>query len=532
MVIPAVKKQIVQKGSFVFQELYCFGEQTSVSFVKEYFSFFFKGKVESSEQAQANLHLIRKDEFKTGAYRFTVKDKIKIEYRDKEGLRNAVATFLQLIELNEGDRYALKLQEIEDYADCQYRSFLIDLARGVPNIEVLKEDIKIASLAKCNKLHLHLMDSLGICYKSDVYKSSEQIRGTKIYSKEEMKDLVAYCDSLGIEIIPEIEVPSHADDLVANYPALKCETSFENASNWVVCAGKEETYAFYKGLIEEICELFPSEYIHIGADELCFDDLPELNAHCHWEECFFCQKKMQEEGFSNRTELYYYVINRICAIVQSFGRKVILWNDEIDISKPVPLSHNCIIQFWRVSNEHRGPRKGCSYRKFLEQGFQVICSPFEYCYVDLEEYANPEKIASFDYLNYEDCIAYKDQVVGCEVCAWEYGNPEYQHYKYSLRPSITLLLAKMWDRKSVVYDKEYRQALSKLLLGFFVPKKYDIFELFGSIMPPRLNDKPSYACVDNELIDKATLLNHKEILEKLEFTYSPIYRTDLLKFLV
>ena len=459
-----------------------------------------------------------------------IEDKCEIRYRDIEGVRNALATFIQSIEMK-GNQYVIQRQVIDDYPDAEYRSVLIDLARGLPKIERLKEDLKLLSLAKCNQIHFHLMDSEGICYYSDVFAFDGEINGTKRYTKEEMRELVNYCKVLRIEIVPEIEFPAHANALTKTYQCLKCQTNVENPSLWTVCLGNEDTYIFFEKLIEEICQMFPCEYIHIGGDEHCFDDVPSLHRHYYWNNCKVCKERMESEGLVNERELFYYGVKRLHKIAKKFGRKIMLWNDALDVSKPVDIPKDCIIQFWRIANKHRGPREGCSYLKLLELGYKVICSPFEYCYIDLEEYANPEKTASFDYKTYENGAVLSKNVIGAEVCAWEYGNPEYSHYNYSFVPSAILLLSKMWNRKDVVFNKSYRKSLTKLIFGFDTPKDYDVFELFGSIMPPRLNTSSSYVNLENELMDEKTLMAHEKVLTNLCFSYNIIYKQKILEMI-
>lgn len=127
----------------------------------------------------------------------------------------------------------------------------------------------------------------------------------------------------------------------------------------------------------------------------------------------------------------------------------------------------------------------------------------------LKKAAFSKKIASFNYKTYANEGEFSNKIFGCEVCAWEYGNPEYSHYIYSFVPSAILLLAKMWARRNVTCDKAYRRELSKLILGSLAPTSYELFELFGSIMPPRINGKNSYATIQNELMDVETLSRHK-----------------------
>lgn len=520
--IPFIKKQIFGTGVFRFFRLDCFGEETIVRFAVEYLSEFFSPVCTAQDEKSANVLLVCDESLQNGAYGLEIKYKCVVYYGDKEGVRNALATLLQGVCIQEG-RYVLPCQSVQDYPDCTYRSVMIDLARGLPEQVRLKEDVKRLSLAKCNKLHLHLMDALGVCYDSSVFKGQGEIRGTKLYSKADLKGLVAYCEKLGIEVIPEIEFPAHATTLTQTYPHLKCQTDVEKPSGWTVCLGNEKTYEFFEELTGEICEIFPCEYIHIGGDEHAFEDLPTQNRRYHWKDCKVCRVKMEAEKLIDERELFYYGVRRMRDIAKKAGRKIILWNDELDVSKSVDIPKDCTVQFWRIANRYRGPREGCSFEKLLQAGYDVICSPFEYCYIDLEEYANPEKLASFDYKSYENDGKYANKILGCEACAWEYGNPEYSHYTYSFTPSAILLLAKTWDRRNVTYEKAYRRELSKLILGCFTPTDYDMFELFGSIMPPRINGQNSYATVQNELIDKETLTRHKQILSDIPHTYSPFY---------
>lgn len=524
--IPYCKKQMIKNGALRFSSIRFLGEKEVCGFAQKYLGYFLEEEILLSLNDSVNVCFRYDESLQQGGYRLQIADNCEICYGDDEGVRNALATLIVLMQYKDG-AYILPCQDIEDYPDCLHRGVMIDLARGLPNQERLKEDLKRLSLAKCNKVHFHLMDEEGICYRSEVLPFEEEIRDTKIYSKQDLKNLVTYCKDLGIQVIPEIEFPAHANALTKIYPQLKCQTSLEEQSGWTVCMGNEATYVFFEKLIEEVCEIFPSEYIHIGGDEHAFNDVPALRRWYYWNDCKVCRERMEKENLANERELFYYGVKRLHAIVKKAGRKMILWNDELDVSKPIDIPKDVTVQYWRIANENRGPRKNCSYKKLLQQGFDVICSPFEYLYIELEKYANPEKIASFDYKAYGNGEEYAQNVIGCEVCAWEYGNPAYSHYLYSFTPSTVLLLAKMWDRKDVVFNKAYRETLTKLVIGVNTPKNYNLFELFGSIMPPRIKGQITYATMENELMDKETLLKHKQILSEIPYTYSPLYLQGL-----
>jgi len=528
MIIPNVKNRQLKNGIISFYKLVFIGNRYDEIFAEKYLRAY---NIDNDIRVgNLNVVLTRNDKFSSGSYFLSVDDEIRIEYTDRDGLRNALATIILSLK-QENKAFCLKKQIINDSPDLEFRSVLIDLARGLPDFDKLKEDVKRLSLAKCNYIHLHLMDSMGLCYYSDILRNDNGIKGTELYTKTQMKEFVSYCDALGIEVIPEFEIPAHANYLVETYPDLACKAEIENPSTAVVCAGSESTYLFFERLITEIIEIFPSKYIHMGGDELYVNDIPEWNWKPNWDNCNVCRQKMREEGINNTQGLYYYVVRRIYNIVKKYNKTLIMYNDEIDISKPVSIPKDTIIQFWRIAHRGRGPHKKCSFRKFLEQGFKLIVSPYEYTYIDLEEYANPEKVSWFDFKDYKKTGSLFSGVFGGEACAWDYGNPEYKHYEFSFTSAAILLLAKMWDSDQVVYNMEYRKSLTKLIIGPETPENYDIFQIFGSIMPPRINGRNSYICGDSSLLEEDEIENHKKVLNGLRDTYSPLYTSRLLKYI-
>lgn len=523
MIIPRPKKTLYSEKCLDFDRIDMLCADDERGFAAKYirmFCGFYIGYVNTEKDA--NLILKKNKLFEDNEYVINVSDKIIVEYGDAEGLRNALATLIQLIKYNNDiDTFSIGYQLISDYSDCKYRGVMIDLARGLPCFERLKEDIKRLSLAKCNYLHLHLTDSKGICYESSVFNGSD-INGTKRYTADMLKELAEWCKSLGIEIIPEIEIPAHAHYLQRTHPEFMCKCNIENQSTWCVCAANDKVYDFFGELIGELCGIFDGEYIHVGGDELCFNDFPQWNEFCHWDICEVCQERMEENNIITKTELYYLLMNKMNEIIKGFGKKMIMWNDQIDVSKPVGLSKDITVEFWRIANENRGPRKGCSFNALLSHGFNVINGNFERSYIDCEEFANPERMSAYSYLDYPKNIN-SENIIGSEVLAWEYGNPEKIFYEASFAPCAILALDKMWDCSDAVYNDEYKKALTKLIIGFETPDDYDMFEVFGSIMPPRKNETPTYVTIKNDMIDKETLDWHLKKAEAICETYSPIY---------
>ncbi len=239
----------------------------------------------------------------------------------------------------------------------------------------LFEDIKRLSLAKCNSITFHITDNLGNCCKSDVFTPLKDIRGTSLYTKEEMKELADFCEKLCINAVSGIEFPAHGTFLTENPPELKCQTS-EN-SVYTVCVGSEKVYEFYSKLIGEVCSIFPS-----GTTFAAGKAAPRAknNAIEKPRRHFRPLQPRDRPHAQNREQK---------------RQKMIMYNNELDVSKELPTNKDIIIQFWRIADENRGPSKGCTFDKFAKQGFKIINSVVENCYIDLAYYANPEKIAAF-----------------------------------------------------------------------------------------------------------------------------------------
>ena len=425
-------------------------------------------------------------EDKPEIYRIVVSaDHIRIHCRDERGAVNGAASAVLLLRKGE-----LKQGTVIDYPSCGYRSAMLDLARGLPSIALVENTVKYMALAKYNRLHLHLIDSCGPCYVSEALPRYRFTGAGEVCDRAYFDRINELCERFAIEIIPEIEIPAHADALCEAYPEFKCQV--ENAQTWALCPGNDEVWPFFRTLIGEIVDMFPkSEYIHIGTDELEFRDLkPPLL--CHWDECPRCAALRLREGLADRQAEFYYVIDQIYNIVKSFGKKMMMWNDQIDVSHDVPLSRDILIQFWRIAAPGRGPYEGCTMEKFLEKGFRVVNAYYPYTYVDLEQYLTPEKMTWWTpYVKPEQSPEYADQILGGETCAWELGNTaEYPFYAYTLPPSLALFADKVWGLGEREYGEAYRAALSEYVFG--AASFATVFDCIGDLIPPRKKGKYTY----------------------------------------
>ena len=196
-----------------------------------------------------------------------------------------------------------------------------------------------------NRMHLHLTDAAGWRLEIKAYPKLTSIaawrpqktwkewwngqrlyaeEGTEgayggYYTQEDIKELLEYAQDRHIEIIPEIEMPSHSEEVLAAYPELGCcGTAYKDSE---FCVGNEESFRFLETVLTEVMDIFPSKYIHIGGDEAGKE---------HWKNCVKCQQRMKDEGLSNVDELQSYMIRRMERFVNSKGRRIIGWDEILD----------------------------------------------------------------------------------------------------------------------------------------------------------------------------------------------------------
>ncbi len=424
-------------------------------------------------------------------------DHIEAGFRDARGAVNAAATISLLL-----NKKQLTVGEITDYPDSAYRGFMIDMARGLPDATLIKESITYMALAKYNRLHLHLIDAKGPCYRSDALPEYRYTGEGAVCDKAYLKELAAYCKAFAIEVIPEIEVPAHGYAFLSAYPQYICDVP--NAHAWAMCFGDDTIWEKLEALVGEIVEIFPeSEYVHVGSDELEFADLEGPSKRlCHWDDCPKCTEMRRREGLADRREQFYYVMQRMKKIVTSHGKKMIMWNDQLDSSKEISVDRDILQQFWRIAGRGRGPYEGCTMDKLAEAGFRMINSFYGNTYLDIDHYLTAEKLKKWTpYDTPHGTKLGKDAIVGGEMCAWEFGNvEEYPHYPQTTPPSLALFADKLWSIGTREYTDEYLSALGEFVFGATLQN--DLFACFGSPIPPRKKDAITYVDAGEQDFDR------------------------------
>ena len=317
------------------------------------------------------------------AYRLSIDpERILIQGGSAAALSYGAATLKQLlIQCKE----ALPCLTIEDEPAYAWRGFHIDCARHFMPVEELKKMIRMAAFFKLNRFHWHISDDQGWRIESVTFPELHRIgayrngdhfgqfnsdaREGGYYTRQQVKELVSLCADLGIEVVPEVDMPGHVTAILAAYPHLGCtgrqlEVGMKGGIfKDILCAGKDETYDFLEQLLEELLELFPGKYFHIGGDEA-----PKIR----WNECPACRRRMEQEGLSTLKELQGYLQNRMIAFLEAHGRTAVVWNEALGGGN---LNPKALVQLWTEDKE----RQAAAH---LEKGGQVILSTMMNCYCD------------------------------------------------------------------------------------------------------------------------------------------------------
>lgn len=334
------------------------------------------------------------------AYKLEVrKNGIRITSSDDAGAFYAKQTLSQMIAEKDGTK-EVQCCVVNDCPRFGYRGLHFDVSRHFRSLDFLKKQVDAMALYKMNRMHIHLTDAAGWRMEIEAYPKLTSFaawrpqekwkdwwygdrlyaeEGTEgayggYYTKEQLGELVEYARQRHIEVIPEIEMPGHSEEVLAAYPELSCKG--RPYSQGEFCVGNEETFRFLETVLEEVMEVFPSEMIHIGGDEA---------NKTHWKECPKCQQRMEEEGLADVDELQSYLIKRIARFVESRGRRIVGWDEILDGG----LAQGATVMSWR------GEEGGI---QAMSMGHDVIMTPGRYCYLDHTQdapFKEPESIGGY-----------------------------------------------------------------------------------------------------------------------------------------
>lgn len=420
--------------------------------------------------------------------------RIEIRATSGAGLFYGMQTLLQLMQPAGTGSYSIASVEIEDTPRFAYRGLMLDVSRHFSTKEFIKKQIDALAYYKINRLHLHLTDAAGwrleikkyplltdfAAWRTDPTWKKWWNGGRKYlrydepgasggyYTQDDIREILEYARQHYITVIPEIEMPSHSEEVLAAYPQLSC--SGEPYKNSDFCVGNEETFTFLENVLTEVMELFPSEYIHVGGDEA---------GKSAWKTCPKCQKRMKDEHLANVDELQSYLIHRIEKFLNNHGRRLLGW-DEILQGGIAP---NATVMSWR------GEEGGIAA---VTSGHHAIMTPGAYCYLDSYQdapYSQPEAIGG--YLPLKKVYAYDPVpasltaeqaklVYGVQGNLWVEYIPTPEHVEYMIYPRMLALAEVAWsapERKS--WSDFHTRALSAV--ADLQKKGYHPFDLSKEI---------------------------------------------------
>lgn len=380
---------------------------------------------------------------------------ISVKAKTDAGVLYAYVTLCQLLF---NYNFEIPYCSIKDYPRFSYRGFMLDVGRYFMPLQDIRKLIDLCVLHKINKFRLHITEDQGwrmeikkyplLTLKGSIRKGTNfsHTKHSGFYTQTQLKDLVSYCKEKNVELIPEIDMPGHTQSALACYPFLSCfDRDIPVAHHWgvkhdIMCAGKESTFEFIENVLDEVCEVFDSEYIHIGGDEA-----PKTR----WKLCPHCQQRIKDEGLKNEEELQSYFTNRIFEYLRSKGKKAIMWNE----ASPTGVTEKEIIwQLWEYPKN-----KEAIFNEF-EQGRPYINSDSMRCYLDLPEKTVPLKNSyDFDPVITED----KSRIVGVEACLWSEYVPTYKKAIHMTLPRLCALSEVMWTDTDKT-QKDYRAFLKRL----------------------------------------------------------------------
>ena len=440
-----------------------------------------KGEVESDlTEQQKEAYMIKVD-----------KKGIAIIARQPIGLFRAAQTLRKSLPIvKNADKVELPYAEILDEPRFEYRGVLLDCGRHYFTVEFIKKFLDVMALHGSNQFHWHLTEDQGWRFEVKAYPSLAQkgsVRAETVigpgnsgiyngtpyggyYTQEECREVVRYAAERYINVVPEIDLPGHMQSALHVFPHLGCTggpypvRTYWGVSREVLCGGNPETLTFLKTVLGELCDVFPSKYIHIGGDE--------CPKHC-WQKCPTCQAKIKELGLKNdgkhtpENQLQSYINREVESFVKERGRAIIGWDEILEGG----LSGESIIMSWR------GTKGGIAAAR---QGHRVIMSPNVFSYIDhpqlkdlgkqprtTDSYiVSASKVYSFEPL-IPDSLTKEQQrlILGPQVNLWTEHVAYPQHAFYQLLPRLGASSEVQWcnpDQKNFDYFKKRLPRLKKL----------------------------------------------------------------------
>jgi hexosaminidase len=460
----------------------------------------------NSKNISSIIFQLTKNSSGKDAYQLDVKaNKIIISSAGNEGLFYGLQTLLQLLPETKNAlssaAVAIPQLTVKDHPRFQYRGMHLDVGRHFFDVDFIKKYIDYIAFLKYNTFHWHLTEDQGWRIEIKRYPKLTSVGGFRngtiighhpgtgndnlhyggFYTQEQIKEVVKYAKDRFITVIPEIEMPGHASAAIAAYPELSCfpneSTKIKDNTPWSgsregkqvqqtwgvfedVFNPSEYTFKFLENVLDEVMQLFPSKYIHIGGDEC-----PKTN----WKRSDFCQQLIKEKNLKDEHGLQSYFIQRIEKYLNSKGRKIIGWDEILEGG----LAPNATVMSWR------GEEGGIAA---AQQHHNVIMTPGKFCYFDHAQTKNKDSVTIGGYLPLDTVYNYEPvpkelndseakYILGAQANVWTEYMKNPQKVEYMIFPRMSALSEVLWSPKD---SRDLNRFQSEL------PDIYKRYELWGA----------------------------------------------------
>jgi hexosaminidase len=438
-------------------------------------------QIRSSDQAGKNSICLRLDpglaSLGREGYSLAVSpEAVKVSAPETTGVFYGIQSLRQLFPVEvehrhpvSGVEWRVSCVEITDQPRFAWRGFMLDEARHFQGCDTVLKTLDLMALQKMNVFHWHLTDDQGWRVEIRKYprltKVGSRRPGTRkgytagkhdgvphagFYTQAEIRAIVAYAADRHITVVPEVEMPGHSLAALAAYPELSCTGGpFEVATHFgifpdIYCAGKDATFAFLQDVLDELLELFPSRYIHIGGDEA-----PKKR----WKNCPDCQRRLRQAGLKDAHALQGYFTNRIAAYLDSKGRQAIGWNEILQDG----LVESAVVQFWAGGRRKLIEAIRTGHRKTVMSSIFSTYLDYPYSLIPLRRTYRYEPVPAG--MDEKAAIS----TLGVESPLWTERVPNQARFDYQTYPRLTALVETGWtfrDRKNL---PDFRRRLARFL---------------------------------------------------------------------
>jgi hexosaminidase len=402
-----------------------------------------------------------------GAYQIDVtRRNVTLRSGSYQGMISAIATLRQLVSLQSSKQ--LPYLHIEDAPSLAWRGFMLDVSRHFFSKEEVMALLEKMACYKFNKFHWHLTDDQGwrieikrypelteqgawrdvathdhdkVCAERAKERDDnsyllpldklKDVDGKPYYggyyTQDEIREVVTYAATLGIDVIPEIDMPGHSLQSVHCYPSLSCtgKASWGETFSTPLCLGNDATLEFCKNIYSELFDLFPYEYVHIGADEV---------EKTNWKKCPKCQQRIAEHHLLDEKGLQAWFVRDMEHFFAEHGRRMVGWDEIAEDS----LSQTAVIMWWRSWMPQ-------TLSTALKNGNEVILSPVEYLYLDDAQNRN-SLLKSYGFTPADSLMhQYMPQIKGMQTHLWTEYIPSFDKACYHLFPRFFAASELAWS---------------------------------------------------------------------------------------